>query len=375
MVNIGEADGSDRTIAMRAVVARAPTLNIGHYLVFSQDAELRRVPIAPGGMVIGRAPPADLVIPVADISRRHCRIDVDGESATITDLDSTNGTFVGGERLDQPAPLSNGSRLSLGSFAIRYERRDKSEVAEEAELADELRRAADYVRATLPQPITTGPVQAEWWFVPSSKLGGDAFGYQYLDDGTFVGYVLDVSGHGIGSAIHAANVANVLRRRALPGVDFHDPAQVAAGLNTMFPMDEHNGLLFTLWYFAYEPPTRQIRFCAAGHHPSFLVSPTSAEPVPLWLRGPTIGMLPHGHWGVGRTEVPRGSRIYVFSDGAFEIVEANGRQWIIDDLRLIMRGPETPGVSEAQRLYQAVRAATGPGPLEDDFSVLVVRFD
>jgi serine phosphatase RsbU (regulator of sigma subunit) len=374
MAGIGEGDEDDRTITMRPVVARAPKLNIGHYLAFSQDGELRRVPLAPGGVVIGRAPPADIVIPMPEISRRHCRIDVEGESATITDLNSTNGTFLGGHRLEKTMRLRNGSALSLGSFAMRYERRDNSEVAEEAELADELRRAADYVRAILPQPITEGPVQAEWWFVPSSKLGGDAFGYQYLDDGTFVGYVLDVSGHGIGAAIHAANVANVLRRRALPGVDFRDPAQVAAGLNTMFPMEDHNGLLFTLFYFAYEPPTRQIRFCAAGHHPSFLVSPGTPEPVPLWLRGPTIGMLPSGHWGVGRTEAPPGSRIYVFSDGAFEIVESSGRQWIIEDLRLIMRDPELPGVSEAQRLYQAVRAATGPGPLEDDFSVLVVRF-
>jgi sigma-B regulation protein RsbU (phosphoserine phosphatase) len=186
--------------------------------------------------------------------------------------------------------------------------------------------------------------------------------------------VLDVSGHGIGSAMHAANVANVLRRRALPGVDFRDPAQVAAGLNTMFPMEEHNGLLFTLWYFVYDLPSRHIRFCAAGHHPSFLVSPASVEPVPLWLRGPTIGMLPSGNWAVGRAEVPPGSRVYVFSDGAFEIIEASGRQWVIEDLRTIMKGPQQPGVSESQRLYQAVRAAVGPGPLGDDFSVLVVRF-
>ncbi len=374
MTNPDGTDEDDRTITVRAVVARAPALDIGHYLAFSQDGELRRVPIAPGGMVIGRAPPADIVIPVPEISRRHCRIDVEGDRASITDIGSTNGTFLGGERLEKPARLRNGSQLSLGSFALRYERRDKSEVAEEAELASELRRAADYVRAILPQPIATGPVRTEWWFVPSAQLGGDAFGYEFLPDGTFTGFVLDVSGHGIGSAMHAANVANVLRRHALPGVDFRDPGQVAAGLNAMFPMEEHNGLLFTLWYFAYEPATRQIRFCAAGHHPSFLVSPSAPDPVPLWLRGPTIGMLPRGNWGVGRAEVPAGSRLYVFSDGAFEIIEASGRQWVIEDLRQIMKGVEVAGVSEAQRLYQAVRAATGPGPLDDDFSVLVVRF-
>jgi serine phosphatase RsbU (regulator of sigma subunit) len=231
------------------------------------------------------------------------------------------------------------------------------------------------VRAILPHPITSGRVQAEWWFVPSSQLGGDAFGYQFLDGDTFAGFVLDVSGHGIGSAMHAANVANVLRRRALPGVDFADPAQVAAGVNSVFPMEEHNGLMLTLWYFAFHLPTRMLRFCAAGHHPSFLVAPGVAEPMKLWLRSPAIGMLPKGKWAVGSTEIPAGSRMYVFSDGAFEIAAADGAQWEIEDLRRLITGAGEPGVSESQRLYQAVRAAARPGPLEDDFSVLVVSFE
>ncbi len=352
---------------------RLPLL-IGHYLVFSPGEAVERKRLRPGGLSIGRAPPAELVIAVPEISRRHCRIDIEGDAAVIADLDSTNGTFVGGERLAAPTRLRNGNEILLGTFPIRYELRDEGEVAAEAQLAGEMRRAADYVRAILPQPLTTGPVQTEWWFVPSSQLGGDAFGYQFLDDGTFTGFVLDVTGHGIGAAMHAVTVANVLRRRALPGVDFHDPGQVAAGLNAMFPMEEHNDLLFTLWYFAYDPAERQIRFCAAGHHPSFLVTAAGAEPVPLWLRSPMIGMLPEGNWAVGRAAVPVDSRIYVFSDGAFEIVEASGRQWVLEDLRLIMKGPEQAGVAEAQRIYQSVRSAATPGPLEDDFSVLVLRF-
>jgi serine phosphatase RsbU (regulator of sigma subunit) len=74
-------------------------------------------------------------------------------------------------------------------------------------------------------------------------------------------------------------------------------------------------------------------------------------------------------------EIPPGSRMYVFSDGAFEIIPANGQQWLIEDLRRIIEAPRVPGLSEAQRIYQAVRAAARPGPLDDDFSELVVRFE
>ncbi|MBU6497957.1 MAG: SpoIIE family protein phosphatase [Rhodospirillales bacterium] len=371
---IGGDDDIERTMTLRAPVSHAPPVAVGHFIAYGEGEALRRVAIDAAGLTIGRQAPSELVIPAPDISRRHCRIELDGEWAVLSDLGSTNGTFVSGERVVAPMRLRNGSRLSLGTFELRYERRDRREVAEEAELAAELRRAADYVRAILPAPIATGPVQTEWWFVPSSQLGGDAFGYQFLDDDHFAGFVLDVSGHGIGSAMHAANVANVLRRRALPAVDFRDPAQVAAGLNAMFPMEEHNGLMLTLWYFVYQPSTRALLYCAAGHHPSFLVAPGAAAPEPLWLRGPAIGLLARGNWGVGRAEIPPDSRLFVFSDGAFEIIAASGEPWVIEDLRQIVMQPAMPGLSEPQRLYRAVRAAARPGPLDDDFSVLAVSF-
>ena len=50
----------------------------------------------------------------------------------------------------------------------------------------------------LPEPLTTGLVRAECRFVPSAQLGGDAFGYYWLDQSTFVFYLVDVSGHGAG---------------------------------------------------------------------------------------------------------------------------------------------------------------------------------
>ena len=365
----------ERTMVLRVLSARHPSpMAIGHYVVFIESGLLRRVMVPPEGIVIGRVAPCDVIIADAAVSRRHCRVDLDGGRAVISDLGSTNGTMVGGRRISRPARLHNGDAVSLGSFTLRYERRDLREVEQEGELAAELRGAVEYVRAILPAPIPTGLVQTEWWFVPSLQLGGDAFGYQFLDETCFTGFVLDVSGHGMRPAMHAVSVANVLRRRALPGVDFRDPAQVAAGLNAMSPMEEHDGLLLTLWYFAYDLPSRTLRFCAAGHHPSFIVSPRAPDPAPLWRRSPMIGMLPRGTWEAGRFEVPEGSRLYMFSDGAFEIVARSGEPWVLDDLRRIMTEPEQPGIAEPQRLYEAVRAAARPGPLADDFSVLVVRF-
>lgn len=367
-------DNGEQTIVRRFPVIEAPPMQLGHFLNFSIDGAPIRAAIAPAGMTIGRARPAELVITSPEISRRHCRIELFGIDAVLTDLGSTNGTYLDGQRLERPTRLRSGATFSLGAFPIRYERRDRAEIAREEEHSADLKRAEDYVRAILPRPISDGPIRTEWCFVPSATLGGDAFGYQFLTETVFAGFLLDVSGHGIGSAMHAANVANTLRRRALPGVDFSDPAAVAAGLNQVFPMEEHNGLMLTLWYFTYHLPSRTLRYCAAGHHPAFLTTPGQPEPVPLWCRSPAIGMLPAGRWQAGTAVLPPGAELFIVSDGAFEILTPDGRQWQLEDLRHLTGQCAVPGVPLTSAIYAAVRAAARPGPLDDDFSALLVTF-
>jgi sigma-B regulation protein RsbU (phosphoserine phosphatase) len=370
-----DATGTDSTLYMSAAAALALVVDApAHYLVFTEAGAARRVQLGPGGLSVGRAAPSELVITHSDISRRHCRFDLDDDYVVVTDLGSTNGTWVADERIAAPARLRNGARLRLGSFEVKYERRSPREVDAADELERDLARANDYVQAILPPPLTCGPVQADWFFLPCATLGGDAFGYQALDCDTFAGYVLDVSGHGVGSAMHSVTVANVLRQRALPGVDFRDPGQVCRGLNAMFQMEHHNGLFLTLWYWSYDVPTRRLRFCSAGHHPAFLAPPERGTPQPLWVRHPAIGMLPDPVYSTQEVAAPPGSMLYLFSDGAFEIVTREGGQWGLEDFLPLLRQPPLPGMGEPQRLYTAVRAAAREGALDDDFSALVVTF-
>ena len=82
-------------------------------------------------------------------------------------------------------------------------------------LNKELAEAADYVKFILPQPLTEGPVKADWRFVPSTTLGGDGLGYHWLDEDSFAIYLVDVCGHGVGAALHSVSVLNVLRSQKL----------------------------------------------------------------------------------------------------------------------------------------------------------------
>jgi FHA domain len=176
MTDDDDAYQVDQTLAMQHGAVAALTTDVGHYVCYVVDGRPRRIWIGPEGITIGRHPACTIVFAVPEVSRQHCRIQLEGDSVAAEDLGSTNGTFVGGQRIEGPTRLANGSHIAVGSFLLRYEQREAREVIEEARLTDELRQAVEYVRAILPEPIMAGPVHAEWRYVPSSELGGDAFG-------------------------------------------------------------------------------------------------------------------------------------------------------------------------------------------------------
>jgi DNA-binding winged helix-turn-helix (wHTH) protein len=84
--------------------------------------EDRVVPLAEGESVLGRDPGARVRIDVTGVSRRHARIVLRGGQATIEDLGSKNGTFVGRRdaRVSAPVPLPDGCPFRLGRVLLTY---------------------------------------------------------------------------------------------------------------------------------------------------------------------------------------------------------------------------------------------------------------
>jgi pSer/pThr/pTyr-binding forkhead associated (FHA) protein len=86
-------------------------------------ADERIFRIAPGrARTLGRATGADFIVDAALVSRVHCRLTAlpSGE-LEVKDLESTNGTFVNGQRVEE-ARLSSGDRLKVGRLELVAER-------------------------------------------------------------------------------------------------------------------------------------------------------------------------------------------------------------------------------------------------------------
>jgi serine phosphatase RsbU (regulator of sigma subunit) len=122
----------------------------------------------------------------------------------------------------------------------------------------------------------------------------------------------------------------------------------------------------------YDVADRVVSFATAGHHPAYLLAAGSARPVPLGTRNPSIGIGADRDVAAARAQVMPGSSLFLFSDGVFEFTDNEGREWGLSQMPSLL--PTMTGPNGPRRLYDTVRMTARPGPLEDDFSALAIRF-
>ena len=245
-------------------------------------------------------------------------------------------------------------------------------------LANEMDQAAHYVRSLLPDKLKKGDIRTDWRFVPSAELGGDSFGYHWLDDDHFAFYLLDVSGHGVGSALLSVSAMNALRSQALPQTDFRLPGQVFGALNNAFQMDQQNGLYFTIWYGVYHKPTRRIDYSGGGHPPALLFNGPSADQAALEV----LESRAHGRRDP-RPRVPdlqhslkAFAKLYLYSDGVYEIERTDGTHVAVQRFRRVheTRAARPAGDSKMDRLIAYDRQIQGREEFVDDCSIVEMQF-
>lgn len=95
---------------------KAPARYVPVVIVKDKDNREETYDLHAGQTLIGRAPENDIILLEENVSRRHCRLLVEGESTTLEDLGSSNGTFVNAERLKPRSPrrLEDNDVLKFG---------------------------------------------------------------------------------------------------------------------------------------------------------------------------------------------------------------------------------------------------------------------
>lgn len=245
-------------------------------------------------------------------------------------------------------------------------------------LERELSDAAQYVRSLLPPPMD-GEIRSRWTFNPSAQLGGDSFGYHCIDEETLAIYFIDVSGHGIGAALLSVSVMNLLRSQAFLFTDYSKPTDVVRTLNRTFQMEKQNDMFFTLWYGIYNKKERILRYAGGGSPPAVLMRPEEERDhisgaVILESEGTAIGFDNDAEYPSKEIQILPGSRLYLFSDGMYEIRKKNGKMMELSEfvnlLNLLPKTIEdTPGL-----VFKEIMGIAGSQRLEDDASLIEFLF-
>ncbi|ESA38989.1 hypothetical protein N836_29785 [Leptolyngbya sp. Heron Island J] len=249
----------------------------------------------------------------------------------------------------------------------------------------ELRRAAEYVEALLPNTDDSrkskeniqANIQINVQYQPSHTLGGDAFDYAWLDDNHLMFHLLDVAGHGVKSALLSVSILNILRKRTLQGADFYKPETVLTALNDVFQVSDNGEDYFTFWYGIYNTINRELTFASAGHPPAVLAMPEGDDYKTCYLDsdGIAIGLLPDFPFDVRKVEIPIGSSLYLFSDGVYEIpVGDDHKIWGLDAWAQALREHKKTKSTNLKPLSDKAFSINGGTNLEDDFSVLEICF-
>ena len=230
-----------------------------------------------------------------------------------------------------------------------------------------------YVRDCIPAPMD-GPVSVDWRYVPASTLGGDTIGYHWLDRDHLALYLIDVTGHGLDSALLSVTLTNIIRTGALSGADMKRPDQVLKQLNESFRGQQHGNKYFTIWYGVYQSTSRTLTWSGGGHHPSIVLLRDQPQPMVLSSEGPMMGVLRQAEFPAQSVTIPGDARLLIFSDGVFEIFREKHQMWSLAECIAYLPTIAKEEGNLMDKLLNHIQRLRGSPQLNDDFSIIEARF-
>jgi sigma-B regulation protein RsbU (phosphoserine phosphatase) len=254
----------------------------------------------------------------------------------------------------------------------------------------DLEAAARIQQAALPPAEVELPgIRCVWRYLPCDELAGDTLKIIPLDEGQIGLYVLDVSGHGVPSALLSVTLSRLLSQGPSSLLWAEDersaerriasPAEVAVDLADRFPYDMETGQYFTLLYGVLDLEQMEFRYASAAHVP-LLHLREGATTQTYESTGPAIGLVIPGVMPVefdeGTISLQAGDRLYLYSDGIPEATRPDDEEFGED--RLVRALEELRGVSledGVESLLEDLRGWCGERGFDDDVSILAVELE
>jgi sigma-B regulation protein RsbU (phosphoserine phosphatase) len=277
------------------------------------------------------------------------------------------------------------THLRLRGLQIELEETNARLAKANGRMSRDLKAAAKIQGTFLPREVPGVPgADFAWIYRPCDELAGDGLNVIPLGDGNVGLYILDVSGHGVASALLSVTLSRLLSPPPEPSSilirdgaagdrsDIAPPAEVAARLNRLFPFDSATEQFFTLVYGILNAATGEFRYVTAGH-PGPVHLPSGANPVCLKSQGFPIGMADDAY--EERSVLLRaGDRLYLYSDGVTEAMDPAGQQFgdarLLEAIGQVRSEPLQEGVATLVREIGRWHGSDRP---QDDISIVAAE--
>lgn len=221
----------------------------------------------------------------------------------------------------------------------------------------------------------------------SGHVGGDLVGFFPVNDTELCAYAIDVSGHGVSSALMTARLAGVFSGQ-IPGkniaicadpaggVTGRDPADIVADLNRLLLEEMQTEHYFTMFICMLDTASGEMRFTQAGH-PHALLLRSDGTSCLLGSGGFPVGMLSFAEFDSGSVKLVPGDRVLLSSDGMTECTNNKGD--MLDETGLAHMAESVdralPPEAFLKALYTELVRFSGRSHFDDDVSAVLVSFD
>ncbi|MCA0945314.1 fused response regulator/phosphatase [Salipiger pacificus] len=229
-----------------------------------------------------------------------------------------------------------------------------------------------------------GSSQVSLLLKPCGHVGGDLVGsFSHCERSVGV-YSIDVSGHGITSALMTARVAgllggdfpdqNIALERIVHGTLFRPPEEVVRRLNERLAADPGVAEYMTMAYAVADLDSGKVELVQAGHPPPLLLRAGGGAEF-IGQGGLPVGLIPGARYERLRLQMQPGDRLLLYSDGLTEALLPDGTQLDFAGLRALALEVQGQGTEYLDDLFWRFTQRTRSGVrLEDDVSAALLEF-
>jgi phosphoserine phosphatase len=244
---------------------------------------------------------------------------------------------------------------------------------EKQKLLEDLRIAHDIQQRLLPRfPPRVSNYDIAGWNQPAEQTGGDFYDFQILNSGALTVTIADVTGHGVGPALIAAECRALLRSSLSLTQNLE---RVLALVNDLLNEDLPDDRFVTALVGLLEPAEHRFSYISAGQGPVFHFTRSTGEVREMPTSGLPLGVMPGRTYELSRAfTFEPGDLLLFVTDGFVEWPAPGDERFGNDNVHaLLQRYHDLPAAELIQTIYRACRDFARGMPQQDDLTAVVIK--